>query len=340
MSLPDVQSHRATRPFRLTRVGVTGVVKPLRVSRGGRANHLVGTFDVFVDLPAEQRGTHMSRNIEALNRVIDEHVRKESASLEDLASGIAHALLERHEYAAETEASVATEYFRERRTPENQAPTLERYGLFASAVAKRAGPERRTIGVEVVGMTACPCAMEGSRAILAARGHDVSGFPTITHNQRNVATLSLETSAGHAVDAAEPGSSSRARPIDARRDWPGIDTAEPGPSLEARPIDARRDWPGIEADDLIDIAEASLSAPTFELLKRGDETALVLLAHDHPRFVEDVVREMLHRVKERYVHLPADTVLVARSEAEESIHKHNAFAERVTTLGELRSSSP
>jgi GTP cyclohydrolase-4 len=317
MSLPDVQSLRATRPFRLTRVGVTGVVKPLRVSRGGRANHLVGTFDVFVDLPAEQRGTHMSRNIEALNRVIDEHVRKESASLEDLASGIAHALLERHEYAAETEASVATEYFRERRTPENQAPTLERYGLFASAVAKRAGPERRTIGVEVVGMTACPCAMEGSRAILAARGHDVSGFPTITHNQRNVATLSLETSAGHAVDAAEPGSSSR-----------------------ARPIDARRDWPGIEADDLIDIAEASLSAPTFELLKRGDETALVLLAHDHPRFVEDVVREMLHRVKERYVHLPADTVLVARSEAEESIHKHNAFAERVTTLGELRSSSP
>ncbi len=291
MKLPDVQAHRAPRPFRLTRVGVTGVVKPLRVARHGRANHLVGTFDVFVDLPAEQRGTHMSRNIEVVNRVIDEHVRKETASLEDLASGIVHALLERHEYAAEAEAHVSADYFRERRTPQNQAPTLERYQLVASATATREGAERRTIGVEVIGMSACPCAMEGSRAILASKGHAVEGFPTITHNQRNVATLIVETPAGHSV----------------------------------------------EADELIDIAEASLSAPTYELLKRGDETALVMHAHENPRFVEDVVREMLHAVTTRYARLPGDTLVVARSEAEESIHKHNAFAERTTTLDELRS---
>lgn len=303
VTLPDVQSHRAARPFRLTRVGVTGVVKPIRVSRGGKANHLVGSFDVFVDLPAQQRGTHMSRNIEAVNRVIDEHVRKETASLEDLASGIAHALLEKHEYAAETEAHVRADYFRERRTPQTQAPTLEKYVLLASAHVARATQtnratqgspegdvERRTIGVEVIGMTACPCAMEGTRTILAQRGHDVAGFPTITHNQRNVATLLVETPAGHMV----------------------------------------------EADDLIDICEASLSAPTFELLKRGDETALVMMAHDHPRFVEDVVREMLHAVVTRYGALPDDALVVARSEAEESIHKHNAYAERTTTLGELR----
>ena len=289
MSLPDVQSHRAPRPYRLTRVGVTGVVKPLRVSRGGRANHLVGTFDVFVDLPAEQRGTHMSRNIEVVNRLIDEHVRKETASLEDLAAGIAQALLSRHEYAEEAEAHVEADYFRERRTPLNKAPTLERYVLRASVHARRTGGERRSLGVEVVGMSACPCAMEGSRAILSERGHDVKDFPTITHNQRNVATLLLETDAGHAV----------------------------------------------EADDLIDIAEGSLSSPTFELLKRGDETALVMHAHENPRFVEDVVREMLHAVAAKYAHLPGDTLVVARSEAEESIHKHNAFAERTTTLGEL-----
>jgi GTP cyclohydrolase-4 len=290
MKLPDVQSHRAPWPFRLTRVGVTGVVKPLRVSRAGHANHLVGHFDVFVDLPAEQRGTHMSRNIEVVNRVIDEHVRKETASLEDLASGIVHALLERHEYAAEAEAHVSVDYFRERKTPLNHAPTLERYGLFAAAFATREGVERRTIGVEVTGMTACPCAMEGSRAILAGKGHDVAGFPTITHNQRNVATLIVETAAGHMV----------------------------------------------EADELIDIAEASLSSPTYELLKRGDETALVMHAHESPRFVEDVVREMLHAVVAKYARLPGDTLVVARSEAEESIHKHNAFAERSTTMDELR----
>lgn len=290
MSLPDVQNYRANRPFKLTRVGVTGVMKPIRVSRGGKANHLVGSFDVFVDLPASQRGTHMSRNIEVINRVIDDHVRKETASLEDLASGIAHALLERHEYAEEAEMQVSADYFRERLTPENQAPTLERYEIFASALVKRSGDEQRAIGIKAVGMTACPCAMEGSRTRLTERGHDVEGFPTITHNQRNVATLMVETAPGHTV----------------------------------------------EADDLIDIAEASLSAPTYELLKRGDETALVMQAHDKPRFVEDVVREMLHGVLERYGHLPDDALVVARSEAEESIHKHNAFAERTTTLAELK----
>ena len=303
---PDVQSHRAARPFKLTRVGVTGVLKPLHVTRAGRRNTLVGTFDVFVDLPAEQRGTHMSRNIEVVNRLIDEHVRKETASLEDLASGIAHALLERHEYAAEAEAHVSADYFRERRTPQTQAPTLERYEIFAKAfVARggarsgsegddasrgRVGEERRSIGVAVVGMTACPCAMEGSRTILAAEGHAVEGFPTITHNQRNIATLEVETAPGHSV----------------------------------------------EADDLIDMAEGSLSAPTYELLKRGDETALVMQAHRNPRFVEDVVREMLHAFSERYGHLPDDTLVLARSEAEESIHKHNAYAERTASLGELR----
>ena len=189
MTLPDVQSHRAARPFRLTRVGVTGVVKPIRVSRGGKSNALVGTFDVFVDLPAEQRGTHMSRNIEVVNRLIDEHVRKEAFSLEDLASGIAHALLERHEYAAEAECVVSADYFREQRTPLNKAPSLERYDLFARAFVERNGAERRAVGVAVVGMTACPCAMEGSRTILTQQGHDVEGFPPSTHNPRNTATL-------------------------------------------------------------------------------------------------------------------------------------------------------
>lgn len=290
MVLPDVQSHRAARPFHLTRVGVTGVVKPIHVARGGRHNALVGEFDVFVDLPAHQRGTHMSRNIEVVNRLIDEHVRKETASLEDLASGIAHALLERHEYAAEAEAHVRADYFLERRTPQSQAPTLERYELIAGAFVARSGEERRSIGVAVVGMTACPCAMEGSRAVLAREGHAVEGFPTVTHNQRNIATLEVETSPGGAV----------------------------------------------EANDLIDIAEASLSAPTYELLKRGDETALVLQAHRNPRFVEDVVREMLHGFSQKYAGLADDTVVTARSEAEESIHKHNALAERSATLAELR----
>jgi len=47
----------------------------------------------------------------------------------------------------------------------------------------------------------------------------------------------------------------------------------------------------------------------------------------------------LTKVLEQYSDLPDDVVVTARSESEESIHKHNAFAERVTTLGELRDRS-
>jgi GTP cyclohydrolase-4 len=92
----------------------------------------------------------------------------------------------------------------------------------------------------------------------------------------------------------------------------------------------------IEANDLIDIVEASFSSPTYEILKRDDEAAVVINAHNNPKFVEDVVRDVLKRIVERYAKLPDDVLLTVRSESEESIHKHNAFAERHTLLGDLR----
>lgn len=289
--LPDVQALRSLHPYRLSRVGVTGLRKPVRVRRPGREGEtLVASFDVYVDLPSEQRGIHMSRNVEAVNATIDELVREPTGGLEDLAARIAETLLRKHDYATIAEVEVEADYFRERRTPAHGAPTLEHYGLVATAVAERGEAVRRGIGVLVTGMTACPCAMEGTRRILRDRGADVADIPTITHNQRNHVLLLLETGVAGAV----------------------------------------------EADDLLDVAEEALSAPTFELLKRGDETSLVMMAHEHPRFVEDVVREALARVAKRYAHLPDDTVVLVRSDADESIHKHNAVAEESRTLGELR----
>ena len=71
-------------------------------------------------------------------------------------------------------------------------------------------------------------------------------------------------------------------------------------------------------------------------MKRDDEALVTLKAHENPKFVEDVVRDILGRILERYPNLPDSVVVTVRSESEESIHKHNAYAERVTTLGELR----
>jgi GTP cyclohydrolase-4 len=92
----------------------------------------------------------------------------------------------------------------------------------------------------------------------------------------------------------------------------------------------------IEADDLIELAEKAVSTPTFELLKREDEGRVVINAHTKTCFVEDVVRNGLTLVTEKYSDLPDDTEVVVKSDSEESIHKHNAYAERTATLGELR----
>jgi GTP cyclohydrolase-4 len=290
---PDVQARGAPRPYALTRVGVRGVKKPVTVHRPGEEPHgVVGVFDLFVDLPKTQKGTHMSRNLEALADILGEEGAQEAPSLENLCRRLAVRLLERHDYASHAHVRAETDYFLERRNPGGKK-SVEPYRLLAEAEAFRdggqtgAGATLRRVGVQVVGMSACPCAMETVRHKFTAAGHAVpEGLPVITHNQRNRVTLMLDLPGGADVEAA----------------------------------------------DLVGICEASLSAPTYEILKRGDEGDLVIRAHGEPRFVEDVVREALHRVDAKYRKLQGAAVFVS-SEAEESIHKHNAYAERRTAVG-------
>ena len=287
-----MQSGRIENGFRITKVGVTGVVKPVHVARPNKVVTLTTTFDVFIDLPWDQRGAHLSRNLEAVAEIVDESVRNPVRSLEDLTARIGQKLLEKHEYAMNGEVWARADYFVEKVTPMGRK-SLEPYKLVARANAQRRSriEVRKSIGIEAVGMTACPCAMETIREENPAYAA-LKDIPIITHNQRNRTSLVLE----------EP------------------------------------DGFYIEADDLIGIVEASMSAPTYEVLKRPDEGRLVEAAHARPRFVEDVVREVLGRVLKSYRELPDDVLVKVKSESEESIHKHNAVAERVASLGELRAS--
>ncbi|MCL1984300.1 MAG: GTP cyclohydrolase MptA [Methanomassiliicoccaceae archaeon] len=285
----DVQNRKVDSGFRLTRVGVTGVKKPVRIKRNEDValinDTLNCTIDVFVDLPAEQRGSHLSRNLEVLREVVDESVGSPVSGIETLAVIICRKLLERHEYADTAEVLIIAEYFRNSRTP-NGRDTLEVYTLIGESSAVRDQGISKTIGVQVIGMTACPCAQETVADVLDCKG-DIA---VMSHNQRNVCTVSM----------------------------------------------TMNDDIDVEANDLIDLVERSFSSPTYEILKRDDEAAVVINAHNNPKFVEDVVRDVLKRIVERYPQLPDDVEITVRSESEESIHKHNAFAERQTFLGDLR----
>lgn len=266
----------------------------MNVRRPARVVTLTTTIDVFVDLPATQKGSHMSRHVEVINEIVDESVRSPVESLEVLCEDIASTLLKKHEYASNSEVHISSDYFLEKELPSG-VKSLESYRLLARARAKR-GEEinKKMIGVEVIGMNACPCAMETIREVLAndkpVIKEELKDVPMITHNQRNISTLLIEVPSNYLM----------------------------------------------EADDLIELVEQSMSSPTYEILKRSDEGKVVYDAHKKPQFVEDVVREILTRILEKYPDLPDDVEVTVRSESEESIHKHNACAERVTTLGELR----
>ncbi len=270
-------------------MGVTGVKKPATIARGERTTTLFCTIDVFVDLPSTQKGSHLSRNLEVISEVVDQSTREPVNGLEVLSANICRQLRERHEYATYAEVNAVADYFLERRRP-NGRGTMESYTLMAKAISRNGSTLKKMIGVEVVGMTSCPCAMEQVRVDFKDQVAFGENLPAISHNQRNVATVMIEVPEQYDV----------------------------------------------EANDLIDLVEDSFSSPTFEILKRTEEAQVVLRAHQQPKFVEDVVRTILSKVLDKYTNLPDDVMVTVRSESQESIHKHNAFAERVTTLGELR----
>ena len=76
-------------------------------------------------------------------------------------------------------------------------------------------------------------------------------------------------------------------------------------------------------EKLIDICEASFSAPTFTVLKTVDEAYLVEQMYANPMFVEDVSRQCLDHV----LGLGIEGRVLIKATSFESIHKHDAVAE-------------
>jgi GTP cyclohydrolase IV len=298
---PDVQASVPTTQVSLSRVGVTGVEKVIRVKADGTENLFYAGFECFVDLNPRQAGVHMSRFEEIVGEAIDEVVLGEAFRAEVLAAHIAQRVRER-QGGLRAEVSVTARYPETASTPKSGQSTQEIYVLYGTAVDSERGTRTLT-GVEAQGMTACPCAQEMvsglARERLAEQGFGpeeieraIDAVPIATHNQRGIGTLH-------------------------------IGCPEGGPA-----------W--IDAPELLRLVESSMSSEIYELMKRPDEMAVVVKAHEQPRFVEDCVREMVRQVVEGYPDLPDDAFVMARQENLETIHRHNVVAERYGTLADLR----
>jgi GTP cyclohydrolase IV len=294
----DVQSRAPGVAIELSRVGVTGVEKVVRI----RDELFFARLDCFVDLDREQKGAHMSRFEEVVNEAIGEVVLSESPfRAETLAQHIAE-LVRARQGAERAEVAIAARYPEHKPAPISGVQTQEIYTLHGRAVAFEHGT-RRIVGVSATGMTACPCAQELiiARAKERLAADDFSAeeierilehVPAATHNQRGLATLHI----GCIEECVEE----------------------------------------IDAGPLLAIAEASMSSEIYELMKRSDEVEVVEKAHRRPRFVEDCVREMIAGVVTAFPQLDDRSFVSARQENLETIHQHNVVAERHSLLSELR----
>jgi GTP cyclohydrolase I/GTP cyclohydrolase-4 len=295
--LEDLQASVPEVAIGLSRAGVTGVQKAVRIGRGRREKLIAATIDCTVDLDPSQKGVHMSRFPELFEEAIEGVVDDEAFLVEDLAEHVARHIVGRQR-ALLAEVRITARYPYERRTPVTGLSTQEMVSLIGIAAASRTGV-RRVVGVEAVGINACPCAQGLVRGRATERLLD-AGFdagdvdrilelvPLATHNQRGKGTLFV-------------GSSVR-----------------------------------VNAERLVGIVEASMSSPIYELLKRPDELFVVEHAHLQPRFVEDSVRVALRSVLDELPALADDDFVLSRQLNFETIHAHEVVAERCGTVGELR----
>ncbi|MDO8842078.1 MAG: GTP cyclohydrolase MptA [Methanocalculus sp.] len=304
MELSDIQSTIPDIRINLSRVGVRNVRKLVEVVRAGKRPAIfISTFDIYVDLPGSLKGANLSRNFEVIDDVLQQATSGDVNEIEEVCSTVARKLLDRHEYAERTEVLMKSAYMVKRETPVTRTQCHEVVTVHARAIAQRTAREpiiRKSIGAEVTGMTACPCAQNimKDHAMQVLESLDVDHekigkffdeVPMATHNQRGKGFLCIETD----------------------------------------------DDQHVPLEDVINVLKESMSGKIYELLKRGDESYVVMEAHKNPRFVEDCVREMAKKVVSVFGHLPGDAYITIRQTNEESIHQHDAYAERHATLAEL-----
>ncbi len=258
-SLPDHASEQDDRNLPINQVGIEDLSYPIEVlDKSRKVQHTVAQMSLSVGLPAEFKGTHMSRFLEVLNAVRGEMTVR---NLPNILTQIQTRL-----DAEDAYLKAEFPYFISKKAPASGVESLMEYKC--SFEASRKGTEFDFIlGVKVPVTTLCPC----SKAISEYGAH----------NQRSTVDVQVRAT----------------------------------------------DFLWIE--DVVTAVESCASAPLYALLKREDEKYVTEQAYDNPRFVEDLVREVVTTIRS----LDGVTWIQTRASNEESIHNHAAFGELIWSSG-------
>ncbi|MBK1722054.1 GTP cyclohydrolase FolE2 [Thiocystis violacea] len=169
--IADVQSSADTRRIAIDKVGIKDIRHPVRVlDRGGVEQHTVATFNMYVYLPHDFKGTHMSRFVQILNN----HEREISVpSFKDMLAEMSARL--------ESEAGhieMRFPFFINKKAPVSGVESLLDYDVtFIGEI--RDGEPKLEIKVVIPVTSLCPCSKE-----ISAYG---------AHNQRSHVTVQVRT---------------------------------------------------------------------------------------------------------------------------------------------------
>jgi len=171
LTIPDVQSAEDKRKLAIDKVGIKAIRHPVRVAeRGGGTQHTIATFNMYVGLPHQFKGTHMSRFVEILNA----HEREISVDTFKLMLG---EMVERLE-AESGHIEMNFPYFVSKAAPVSGVQSLMDYDVtFTGEIDKGKKCFKMTVVVPVTSL--CPCSKR------------ISEYGA--HNQRSHVTISAKT---------------------------------------------------------------------------------------------------------------------------------------------------
>jgi GTP cyclohydrolase I len=250
--IEDVQNRPDTRQITINKVGIKDIRHPIRVrDRSEGEQHTIANFNMYVELPHNFKGTHMSRFVEILN----EHEREISIkSFKSMLKEMGQRL------EAETgHIEMSFPYFVNKKAPVSGVESLMDYEVtFTGELSKETTSLMLKVVVPVTSL--CPCSKK------------ISDYGA--HNQRSHVTVTVKANSFMWIE------------------------------------------------ELIEMVEAQASSELYGLLKRPDEKHVTEYAYDHPKFVEDMVRDIA-AILNKDGRIDA---YVVESENFESIHNHSAYA--------------
>lgn len=175
--ISDVQGGDDVRAMPINRVGICGLRLPMLLAEGSRPMPTFGEWSCYTDLPADARGTHMSRLVKAV------HDASEQLGFANFCK-IPAAVMDSLPFARTCDVAVSFRAFADKRAPISGERGYVDFSAAFHARLERgeggAGELRRVVSVTVPVTSLCPCSKT------------ISKYGA--HNQRSHVTCALETS--------------------------------------------------------------------------------------------------------------------------------------------------